>query len=476
MRTAILRFLGMAVLCAAGTSCMAQQSSPTAPGDRDFFRRHLADYGAQIRGPDRRIDIDAMVERLNELGVTTCYWLIGYGKKDWEDLQLFLPKAAAAKIDVWVYLLPPSESGPQGGGSYSEPFRLDYLRWAEEIAKLSQTHPNLKAWVIDDFHQNLSAFTPEYLGQMQATAKRFNPDFRFLPLMYFDEITPDFVKQYRPVIDGMVVAYPRGRADIDSAWAVLNDVCNRRAGDISIARHTATRAGDYGAASQEATLLDSSKYRVRFEECEQFTGKTTGYQFKQLLIDDAVVWEEDVAEGGPGWREVDVDIARQAKGKSRVKVDFRIYDKKGVGDFPVRWSLRGLRAEGLRLEGFEQPTKWMARHQGPFEVGFGDELKAGDRRFHIPLIVMTAGQQSEFRHRHGEPATPERTGEWVRMCLQAWRDGKCDGVVMYCLDKRPKSAVFPIVQKAFQEFRAQGFPGEFDASGQREQAGSPSRL
>ena len=34
---------------------------------------------------------------------------------------------------VW----PPSESPPSYGRQYSEPFRLDYARWAEEIARLS---------------------------------------------------------------------------------------------------------------------------------------------------------------------------------------------------------------------------------------------------------------------------------------------------------------------------------------------------
>jgi hypothetical protein len=36
--------------------------------------------------------------------------------------------------------------------------------------------------------------------------------------------------------------------------------------------------------------------------------------------------------------------------------------------------------------------------------------------------------------------------------LQAYRDGKCDGVVTYCLDKRPESEAFPYVRKLFHQF------------------------
>ena len=54
--------------------------------------------------------------------------------------------------------------------------------------------------------------------------------------------------------------------------------------------------------------------------------------------------------------------------------------------------------------------------------------------------------------RHGDPATPERIAEWLRMSLQAWRDGKCDGVATYCLDKRPESQSYRLAQKLFREF------------------------
>jgi hypothetical protein len=96
-----------------------------------LHRRHLADYDAELRGADGRVDVEGMVKRLKELGVTTYYWLVWHARTDWDDLKLFLPKAAQANIAVWVYLVPPTESAPKYGDLYCEPFRLDYGRWAE---------------------------------------------------------------------------------------------------------------------------------------------------------------------------------------------------------------------------------------------------------------------------------------------------------------------------------------------------------
>ena len=186
----------------------------------------FADYDAEPRLPNGRVDTDRLISRLKELGATTYYWLIFHAPTDWDDLKLFLPKAAKAKLEVWVYLVPPSESPPHTT-LYSEPFRCNYERWAEEIARLSLQHPNLTAWVIDDFYANHGVFTPAYVRQMQSHAKRINPHLAFLPLMYFDEITRRFVEQYRETIEGVVVAYPQDRQEINDAWAILNDRAHR---------------------------------------------------------------------------------------------------------------------------------------------------------------------------------------------------------------------------------------------------------
>ncbi len=444
----------------APVDARAQGNPPAGKGqsslsaEQGLFRNHLADYDSELRRPDGRVDIDGMVARLKELGVTTYYWLIWHAPTDWDDLKLFLPKAAEAGIQVWVYLVPPSESPPSYGGQYSEPFRLDYYRWAEEIARLSLQHPNLTAWVIDDFYANHELFTPAYLRQMQAKAKDVNPRLAFLPLMYFDEIRAKFAEDYREVIDGVVVAYLQDRDEIDWTWAILNDAAVVPPSELSYPWDTPSSAGDFVTASQSAKVPPADRYVLTFRERDDFTGPTAGYHFKQVLVDEAVVWEEDVAGGSPAWRKITVDVTEQARGKTRVTVGFRLLDKKGVSNFGVRWRVNQLGGENLQFAAdLAEPGKWQVDRKGAFEAGFGGETKSGQRRFHIPFVSMTAGDQSEFRQRHGDPATPERIAEWLRMSLQAWQDGKCDGVVTYCLDKRPQSQTFPLAQPLFREYR-----------------------
>ena len=350
MRVVRQRIWGLAVVCGVFISAAAAQqgpplasSSPATPG------QHLADYDAELRRPDGRVAIEGMVRRLKELGVTTYYWLVWHAATDWDDLKLFLPRAAEANIKVWVYLVPPSESPPQFGASFSEPFRLDFHRWAEQIARLSLQNPNLTAWVIDDFYANHEFFSPAYLREMQARARRINPRLGFLPLMYFNEITRQFVEDYHPVIDGVVVAYPQDRDEIKYARAILNGETRAMPGQLSCPWNVPTSPGDFARAELPTRVLSAHRMTLRFREQDDFTGPTSGY--------------------------------------------------------------------------------------------------------HVPLIVMTAGDLGEFRHRHGEPASPERMTEWLRMSLQAWHDGQCDGVVTYCLDKEPQSPTFSPAQRLFREFK-----------------------
>jgi hypothetical protein len=457
MRTTFLPamiLLGLLGATALGTAGQESDNQAVQPASRELFREHLADYNSELRRADGRVDVEAMAARLKELGVTTYYWLIWHAATDWDDLKLFLPKAAQAGIEVWVYLVPPSESPPTYGSQYSEPFRLDYSRWAEEIARLSLKHPNLTAWVIDDFYANREFFTPAYLREFQRRSKAINPRLAFLPLMYFDEMRAKFVEDYREVIDGVVVAYLQDRDEIEWTWAILNDAAVVPPGELGYPWGTPSRAGDFVMASQSAKVLPADRYVLHFRERDDFTGETAGYHFKQLLVDGVVVWEEDVARGQATWCKIAADVTPQVRGKSNVTLGFRFLDKKGVSNFGVRWHLSGLRAENLQLAAdVAEPRDWEVARQGAFQAGFGGGAKMGGRRFHIPFVSMTAGAEDEFRLRHGDPATPERIAEWLRMSLQAWKDGKCDGVVTYCLDKRPQSRTFSLAKTLFREFR-----------------------
>jgi len=450
-------FWSLAILWAGITPVMSQDRPSNQPSGQRLSRQHLADYNSELRLPNGRVDTDAMVKRLKELGVNTYYWLVWHAATDWDDLKAFLPKASQAGIEVWVYLVPPSESPPMYGSQYSEPFRLDYRRWAEEIARLSVQHPNLTAWVIDDFYANHTFFTPAYLREAQARSKAINPRLAFLPLMYFPEMRPKFVDDYRGVIDGVVVAYLQDREEIERTWAILNDADVPATSELSYPWDKPSRQGEYVMVSQSAMVLPADRYEVRFRERDDFTGPTAGYHYKQLLLDGTVAWEEDVAGGSNDWHKVTADVTQHLRGKTNVTLAFRLLDKKGVSNFGVQWRVDQLRGENLQLAAdLSEPQKWKVSRQGAFETGFGSSAKIAQRRFHIPFISMVAGNETDYRVRHGEPATPERVAGLLRVSLQAWRDGKCDGVVTYCLDKGSRSTAFPLVRKVFHEYGDSG--------------------
>lgn len=442
--SSLLTALGLVVLLEA----KAAERSPSR------FALHLADYDAELRQADQRVDIPGLAGRLKELGATAYYWLIWHAPTDWDDLKLFLPAAAQANIEVWAYLVPPSE-GPAGGYPASEPFKLDYPRWAEELARLSQLHTNLVGWVIDDFYANRKLFTPAYVRQLQTTAKAINPNFIFRPLMYFPEITSQFVKEYQPVIDGVVVAYPQDQEEIANARAILNGQSDESPGQFSCPWSTSTQAGDFVEASIGAEIVSTNHIRISFNELDDFTGPTAGYHFKQLLVDDFVLWEEDVAGGAKGWQKVEVEPTPALRGKTKASISFRLFDRKGVSNFGLRWRLKDLQADGLKLEGtLAEPAKWHVKTKGPFTAGFGRISQPASSLKPLPFMVMTAGSTDEFKLRHGAPATPERIAEWIKMCLQAFEQNQCDGVVIYCLDKGPLSQTFPLARDLFKNARS----------------------
>jgi hypothetical protein len=170
----------------------------------------LADYDGELRESVRRadgvlhVDTPAMIAKLKSLHITTYVYLVWHAATDWDDLcNEFLPAAAQAGIDVWVYLVPPSECTP----ACSLPFGDDYVQWGAQIGQLSLRYPQLKAWAIDDFNSNLKTFTRDYVRQMTQAAKAVNPQLQFLPLMYFAQISTAFLDSYAGNIDGIIMAY-----------------------------------------------------------------------------------------------------------------------------------------------------------------------------------------------------------------------------------------------------------------------------
>jgi hypothetical protein len=188
-----------------GTASAAASDAATA-ARRQALAHSYGTYGANLRTPDGHIDAQRLLADLDELHANTYNWLIAGTATDWDDLHAFLPLARQHGIRVWVTLLPPSESPPKTQ-HFSEPFRLDFERWAAELAALSAREPALVAWSIDDFAYNLKVFTPERMQKIITAQREKNLNFAFAPCVYYKHATPAFAKRYGEFLDGILFPY-----------------------------------------------------------------------------------------------------------------------------------------------------------------------------------------------------------------------------------------------------------------------------
>ncbi len=413
---------------------------------------YIGDYDAELRDGEH-VDCALMVERLQELGANTYMWLIWHSPNDWEDLHEFLPLAAEADITVWVYLVPPSETAAlHEQFPYSEPFRLDYVRWAEEIAGLSLEHDNLVGYVIDDFWGNVTPrwFTLESIQEMIDAGRAVNPEIKFYPLMYFNQVGPRFVHMLGTVVDGVVVAYPRNREAIERILPYLRgEFVVPPQGSIVHPWDTPSQAGDYGFLEQTVRVLDPDTASLRFAFGDDFDGPTEGYHVMQVRVDDEVVWEEDVAGEDEG--EVTVDLSEQVADRDEVVLSFGVFDRQGVGNFGVVAVFSGLEAEGIELQDTDVPDAWREDLRGSFVTSATPRYEP-EEEIDLPLIVMPAGSRGAYEKRNGEAAAAELIAAKVRMCLQLIQEGAIEGVVTYCLDKSEGSEDLEAVREAVATF------------------------
>jgi len=173
----------------------------------ETLRGTFGTYDNEPRLPNQHVDVQRLIAELVDQRANTYNWLVWHNPNDWADLKAFLPLARRHHIQVWISLVPPSEAPPLYGTLSSEPFRLDYECWAEEIGKLSRKEPALVAWSIDDFSSNLGFFTPAKLGTILERLHHENPKTAFVPCWYYPPAVPAKVEKYRDLLDGVLFPF-----------------------------------------------------------------------------------------------------------------------------------------------------------------------------------------------------------------------------------------------------------------------------
>ncbi|WP_158889854.1 hypothetical protein [Amycolatopsis anabasis] len=443
----------------------------------------------------RHIDTPRLVSKLREEGLNTYVYGIWDSPTDWDDLRTeFAPAAGRAGIKIWVYVVPPSEClddpVPHRSGRCSRPYKLDFVSWAREIAKLSLQQPNVVAWAIDDFvaGANSQLFTPEYMQRIVDAQDAVNAKLGFYTTAYYwDATNPWFYDRFTPFIDGIVYPYlgtntntqdpwpigtnlenilkftePRGlgllfllytNRFLDAALpptetyvaqSIVNALPYMRSGrilginnyglplgdkpaitadnraahgigrfNVSLASFAGTRPGDFAQAEQRMRIspLPGNKY-LSFADFDGFYGNLggSGYHIKQLLVDGTVVWESDVTDpGGHTYQQHTVDLTEALKGKHEATIALRIFDRNGVGDYPLDVGFDDVRGDGIFVVngGFESEAGWRVTGNSSALLPSID-LYAADRPARIREAVATTLRGLPFRNRPYPPEPPTR--------------------------------------------------------------------
>jgi hypothetical protein len=383
-------------------------SSPSVP------RLHgiLADYDNELREATPRadgiyhVDTPALIAKLQAAHINTYAYLIYHQTTDWDDLSNeFMPAAQNAGIFVWVYLVPPTEAP----ANYP-PYQQDYVARANAIATLSLTYPNPQVLAMDDFRGNLSKFTTSYVEQITTTLHATNPNLGFWPVLYYGDIVGTGsvftgTTNYRNLFDGVIFPYrddpnhntsvtATAASQIEAVHAAISDKHNlptdTHVYEIRYPWGKPSSAGWYGQAAQTVTVPSAPSYSITFRVSDDFTAGTAGYHFKQLLVDNTVVWEDDVA-GDEGWQTVTKDLKPYlSTGAHTIK--FRVYDKQGVSNFGVRARFDDVTTTGFTLANgdFEGGnTGWTFTASGSHWTG-GANAAASDNSYGLSFPWSTA--------------------------------------------------------------------------------------
>ncbi len=180
--------------------------------ESSFYRGIVSAYAGMIYKKDGTPDIDSTISLIKELGVNCYTYLIcSHSEKELTSLGEFCDRARKEGIEVWVYLVPPSEAPINRDKPISErkypPFDMDYLKWADAIAKISLQYPNITLWMIDDYDGNLNFFTVEYTRQIYEKTKNINPKLLFGVCVYHESLKNFSQSGYLPYVDALLWGY-----------------------------------------------------------------------------------------------------------------------------------------------------------------------------------------------------------------------------------------------------------------------------
>ena len=126
-------------------------------------------------------------------------------------------------------------------------------------------------------------------------------------------------------------------------------------------------ASSFGELSTRVTVTSGTP-SLRFWRTALYTKLPPGYFFLQILVDDKLVWEQDMAQfEAKVWAQESVSLGDALAGKHEATLRVRLALKRTTGSMSVILGLDDLAAEGFTVEdpGFENPQKWTPAQTAP---------------------------------------------------------------------------------------------------------------
>ncbi|WP_161606005.1 hypothetical protein [Microlunatus speluncae] len=189
---------------------------------------------------------------------------------------------------------------------------------------------------------------------------------------------------------------------------------------LSVSNFTPTEDGSWAAAAQRVTVPDDDRPRsITFHHHDQDDGGLSGYQLKQLLVDDEVVWQSDVsADPRMEWLASTVDLTEVLHGKESATIAFRLFHARGVAWWPADVAIDDISAEGFTIKNgdVESEAHWtLDRNQPTLQPHI--EFYTPDR-WTTTFNAVSAG----FARYQGKEFTPVSFNDWPN--LRIGRDNR----------------------------------------------------
>ena len=145
--------------------------------------------------------------------------------------------------------------------------------------------------------------------------------------------------------------------------------------ELSYPAETPFDQGCYAAIFQNFTTdVYPATVVVSFNERDSYTGDREGYFLKQVLLNDRVIWEDDVA-GDERWQHVKVPAALCTVAN---KLMLRIYGERASYDFPIKVWWDDVKIEPITEVREKIPTSFHVLDTKGMEENYPTELHLGE--------------------------------------------------------------------------------------------------